>query len=131
MSEMEQPTPQPAPAETTTAPAEAGAATEERRPYRRPPSSRPGGPGSGGGDMMGRGGDKPRRFKKRRKMCAFCVDKANVLDYKDVSRLRRFVTERGKIIPRRQSGTCAKHQRSLASAIKKARECALLPYVLR
>jgi small subunit ribosomal protein S18 len=65
----------------------------------------------------------------RRKVCAFCVEKVEYIDYKNVSRLRRFITDRGKIIPRRQTGTCASHQRALARAIKRAREMALLPFV--
>ncbi|NDC82493.1 30S ribosomal protein S18 [bacterium] len=70
-----------------------------------------------------------RRTKKRR-VCSLCVDKVDTLDYKDLSRIRRFVTDRGKIVPRRNSGICAKHQRSLAEAIKRARFIALLPYCL-
>ena len=73
--------------------------------------------------------DRQRRFKRRRKICAFCIDKARVIDHKEVPKLRRFLTERGKIMPRRQTGTCARHQRMLAIAIRRARECALLPYV--
>ena len=69
---------------------------------------------------------KMRRFK--RKVCAFCVDKAESIDYKDVAKLRKYVTERGKILPRRISGTCAKHQRQLTDAIKKSRNIALLPF---
>ena len=69
---------------------------------------------------------KMRRSK--RKVCAFCVDKAETIDYKDITKLRKFVTERGKILPRRISGTCAKHQRELTSAIKKSRNIALLPF---
>jgi len=65
---------------------------------------------------------------KRRKVCAFCVQKAQHIDYKDPNQLRRFISERGKILPRRVTGTCAKHQRMLAQAIKRARELALLPY---
>jgi len=73
---------------------------------------------------------RPQRGRRpRRKVCQFCVDKVDHIDYKDVAKLRRFVTERGKIMPRRMSGTCAKHQRLLASAIKNARQVALLPYV--
>lgn len=72
---------------------------------------------------------KKRRFG-RRKVCPFCADKtlASTLDYKNPSLLRRFITERGRIIPRRISGTCAKHQRSLTEAIKRARTIALMPY---
>jgi len=70
-----------------------------------------------------------RRFIPRRKVCAFCTDKAEVIDYKRPELLRRFLTDRGKIKPRRRTGTCAKHQRRLAVAIKRARHLALLPYV--
>lgn len=66
--------------------------------------------------------------KPRRKVCNFCVDKVEFIDYKDLNRLRRFVNERGKILPRRMSGTCAKHQRQLSEAIKRARAIALMPY---
>ena len=71
-----------------------------------------------------RSGGRMRRSK--RKVCAFCVDKADSIDYKDVAKLRKYVTERGKILPRRISGTCAKHQRQLTEAIKRARNVALL-----
>ena len=64
---------------------------------------------------------RPRGRKPRRKVCQFCVDKVEHIDYKDLARLRRFVTERGKILPRRMSGNCAKHQRQLSIAIKRAR----------
>lgn len=69
---------------------------------------------------------KGRRPKK--KVCAFCVDKVESLDYKDVSKLRKYISERGKILPRRISGNCAKHQRQLTMAIKRARNIALLPF---
>ena len=65
----------------------------------------------------------------RKKSCRFCLDKTESIDYKDVMRLRRFVTEKGKIMPNRLTGNCAKHQRKIASAIKRARYMALLPYV--
>jgi len=71
---------------------------------------------------------KVRRGRPRRKICAFCADKATSIDYKDTAKLKRFMTERGKIQPRRTSGVCAKHQRQLAMAIKRARMMALLPY---
>ncbi len=74
---------------------------------------------------------RPRRDYRRRpkrKVCSFCAEKATFIDYKEINRLRRFVTERGKILPRRVSGNCARHQRALAVAIKRARELALLPY---
>ena len=69
-------------------------------------------------------------YKKmpRKKVCAFCQEKISAIDYKDVNRLKKFVTEGGKIVPRRMSGTCAQHQRHLASAIKRARITALLPF---
>ena len=72
---------------------------------------------------------RPRGRKPRRKVCDFCVNKIAYIDYKDVNRLRRYVNERGKIMPRRMSGVCAEHQRTLAKAIKTARQVALLPYV--
>lgn len=66
--------------------------------------------------------------RPRRKVCSFCVDKVQKIDYKDAAKLRKFITERGKILPRRISGTCAKHQRQLTIAIKRARNVALLPF---
>lgn len=69
-----------------------------------------------------------RGRRPKRKNCQFCVDKVKGIDFKDGLRLRRFVTDRGKILPRRVSGNCARHQRLLAVAIKRARELALLPY---
>lgn len=72
---------------------------------------------------------KRRKTYRRPKVCKFCVDKVHQVDYKDVRRLRSFVTDRGKIIPRRISGTCAPHQRQLTVAIKRARNIALLPFV--
>ena len=99
-----------------------------------------GGPGSGRPSGGGRRADRkdkkdkkdfkkgPKRFRK--KVCKFCIEKLGDIDYKDVSRLQRCVTERGKIISRRITGNCARHQRFLAVAIKRAREIALLPYTL-
>ena len=72
---------------------------------------------------------KKRRIFHRRKVCRFCADQSLVIDYKDPKTLKYFITERGKIIPRRISGACAKHQRALTHAIKRARTVALLPYV--
>ncbi|MDM8522544.1 30S ribosomal protein S18 [Desulfococcaceae bacterium HSG8] len=72
---------------------------------------------------------KKRRIFQRRKVCRFCADSKLVIDYKDPKTLRYFITERGKIIPRRISGTCAKHQRALTRAIKRARTIAILPFV--
>ena len=73
--------------------------------------------------------DRPRDRRPRRKVCAFCADKITEIDYKDIPRLRRYISERGKIVPRRVTGTCARHQRQLTVAIKRARILALLPYV--
>ena len=83
-------------------------------------------PGPSGRRPRGRGG--PRKFVHKPKMCTFCVEKNARIDYKQVDLLRRYVTERGKIRPRRQTGMCAKHQRRMATAIKRARHLALLPY---
>jgi small subunit ribosomal protein S18 len=82
--------------------------------------------GRDGEDRSGRGGKGKVFFKK--KVCKFCLQKLKI-DYKDAEVLRRFITERGKILPRRITGTCAKHQRVLAVAIKRARIIALLPFV--
>lgn len=65
----------------------------------------------------------------RKKVCTFCVEKVEEIDYKDVSKLKKFISERAKILPRRVTGTCAKHQRELTTAIKRARHLALLPYI--
>ena len=74
--------------------------------------------------------EKPMKVKRaKKKVCVFCVDKADSIDYKDTAKLRRFITERGKIVPRRISGNCAKHQRQLTEAVKRARQIALLPFV--
>lgn len=108
---------------TTNAPAEGG---------ERPSRFAPRGPRPEGGE-----GERPRggrrfgggRFGSRRKVCAFCMDGVKEVDYKDLPRLRRHISERGKIEPRRKTGTCAKHQRSLTVAIKRARHVALLPFV--
>ncbi|MDL2297564.1 30S ribosomal protein S18 [Synergistaceae bacterium OttesenSCG-928-D05] len=69
-----------------------------------------------------------KRRKRRPKVCHFCVDKVSNVDYKDVEKLKKYVTDRGKIVPRRVTGTCAKHQRQLTRAIKRARIIALLPF---
>ncbi len=110
---------------TPSAPAEGG-----ERPNRfAPRGPRPEGAGDGerprgGGRRFGGG-----RFGSRRKVCAFCMDGVKEVDYKDLPRLRRHISERGKIEPRRKTGTCAKHQRSLTTAIKRSRHVALLPFV--
>ena len=72
---------------------------------------------------------KPMRKPARRKVCNFCLEKAASIDYKDVAKLRKYITEKGKILPRRMTGVCSRHQRELAVAIKRARQMALLPYV--
>ena len=71
---------------------------------------------------------RDRSRRPRKKVCRFCVDKVEQIDYKDVAKLRRYITERGKILPRRISGNCAKHQRQVTVAIKRARNIALLPF---
>ena len=68
-------------------------------------------------------------IRRRKKVCVYCADKNAVIDYKDVNKLKRYVSERGKILPRRITGNCAKHQRALTVAIKRARHIALMPYV--
>ena len=73
---------------------------------------------------------RDRSRRPRKKVCSFCVDKVEQIDYKDVAKLRRYITERGKILPRRISGTCARHQRMVTSAVKRARYIALLPYTV-
>lgn len=75
-----------------------------------------------------REGGPARPKRQHRKVCAFCAEKVDHIDYKEVSRLRRYISERGKILPRRVTGTCAKHQRPLTEALKRARSIALLPY---
>jgi small subunit ribosomal protein S18 len=81
-----------------------------------------------GNRNRGRGSERGRRTFHRRKICKFCADSSLVIDYKEIKTLRYFTTERGKIIPRRISGNCAKHQRMLTQAIKRARDMALLPF---
>ena len=74
--------------------------------------------------------ERPQRARRpKKKVCMFCVDKVEKIDYKDTAKLRRYVSERGKIVPRRISGNCAKHQRQLTVAVKRARMIALLPFV--
>ena len=74
--------------------------------------------------------ERTKNFKKgRKKVCDFCINKSDYIDYKDISKLRRFITERAKIVPRRVSGCCAYHQRELTVAIKRSRHVALLPFV--
>ncbi len=70
-----------------------------------------------------------KRGRRRKRVCQFCAEKATTIDYKDVAKLKKSVSERGKILPRRVTGTCAKHQRKLTTAVKRARHMALLAYV--
>jgi small subunit ribosomal protein S18 len=94
----------------------------------------PGGPGGGPGGDRDRGGPggpqggKKKFFYRRKRVCKFCVEKIEYIDFKDVKTLQQFIPERGKILPRRISGTCALHQRKLQNAIKRARIAALLPF---
>ena len=74
--------------------------------------------------------DKPYR-RPRKKVCNFCVDRVDAIDYKDVEKLKKYVSDKGKILPRRVTGTCAKHQRKLTVAIQRARHIALLPYTVK
>ena len=92
-----------------------------------PRRSGPGGGASAGGPG-GQQGGKKKFFYRRKRVCKFCVEKIEYIDYKDVKSLQQFIPERGKILPRRISGTCALHQRKLQSAIKRARIAALLPF---
>lgn len=88
-----------------------------------------GGGGRGGHSSGGGGGGRAGRGRmRRRKMCRFCMDKVDLIDFKDVKLLQNYIPERGKVLPRRISGSCASHQRMLAEAIKRARNIALLPY---
>ena len=85
-------------------------------------------PGRGGRDAGGEDGERPRRGGRRRRVCVMCADKIAVADYKNASFLRRFVSDRGRIDTRRRTSACAKHQRAIARAIKRARHLALIPY---
>ncbi len=96
--------------------------TEEAHSTRSP------GGGEGAGARRGRGGPN-RRFQGKPKVCLFCVEKNQRIDYKQADVMRRFLNDSGKIRPRRQTGTCARHQRQLAVALKRARHLALIPYV--
>ena len=99
-----------------------------------PRFGRPGGqgrrPGPGGRPAV-RGEGGPRKFFRRKKVCKFCVEKIDSINYKDVRLLQQFVAERGKIVPRRLTGVCTPHQRRLTAAIKQARNIALLPFAAR
>ena len=106
--------------EKKPAPAATDASTE-RRPQRSGPGGREGGPGGPGG----------RKFFRRKKVCKFCTEKIEAINYKDVRLLAQFVAESGKIVPRRRTGVCTPHQRRLSTAIKQARNIALLPFAGR
>ena len=95
--------------------------SDSRQHERGDRGPRRGGPGGGGG--------KKKFFYRRKRVCKFCVEKIEYIDYKDIKMLQQFIPERGKILPRRISGTCALHQRKLQNAIKRARIMALLPFV--
>jgi small subunit ribosomal protein S18 len=106
----------------TPTPAGASAGTQDRGPRRDArPGGGPGGPGR----------DAGRKFFRRKKVCKFCVEKIDSINYKDVRLLSGFVAERGKIVPRRLTGVCTPHQRRLSAAIKQARNIALLPFAAR
>lgn len=110
-----------------------GAARPTRMPARRPPYGGGGYRNSGQND--GQGG-QPRKFMKqykkyRKKVCRFCAQKQVEIDYKGIDVLEKFITDRGKILPRRITGTCSKHQRNLAKAIKRARSITLLPFTVQ
>ncbi len=106
--------------ETTQAPRQESSSSSGPRPAGRGP----GGPG-------GSGGPGGRKFFRRKKVCKFCVEKIDAIPYRDVRTLQQFVAERGKIVPRRLTGVCTRHQRRLTRAIKQARNIALLPFAAR
>ena len=108
----------PATSESSSAPAE--------RPSR--PQGGPGGPGGRGPRPGGSGRDGGRKFFRRKKVCKFCTEKIDSINYKDVRLLSQFVAESGKIVPRRLTGVCTPHQRRVSEAIKQARNIALLPF---
>ena len=97
-------------------------------PGRRGPGGGPGGDDRRGGPGGGPQGGKKKFFYRRKRVCKFCVEKIEYIDFKDIKTLQQFIPERGKILPRRISGTCALHQRKLQNAIKRARIAALLPF---
>ncbi len=122
-------------AEAESAPGSVGSEKTQERPAVRPSNGarRSYGSGRGRSDSQrsgqGNSGQRQRRGYFRKKVCRLCVNKIKTVDYKDVDLLKRFVTDRGKILPRRMTGTCAKHQRVLSAAVKRARMAALLPFV--
>jgi small subunit ribosomal protein S18 len=131
----EAPAPAAEPARSEAPAAQAPAAQAPAAQAAAAPSGEQGGAPSGdrpprpsGGDDRGDGRERRRRHFGRRKVCSFCVEKVTEIDYKDANRLRRYLSDRARIEPRRKTGTCAKHQRWLATALKRARHLALLPY---
>jgi small subunit ribosomal protein S18 len=115
-------------ADETRSESSSGSSSGGDRPDRseRRPSSRPGGPGGGR-----EGGGAGRKYFRRKKVCKFCVEKIEAINYKDIRLLAQFVAESGRIVPRRLTGVCTPHQRRLSLAIKQARNIALLPFAGR
>jgi small subunit ribosomal protein S18 len=120
-------------ADETKAPEQAASSERPRSEGGRPGGDRPrfGGPGRGPGGGPREGGPGGRKFFRRKKVCKFCVEKIEDINYKDYRLLGQFVAESGKIVPRRLTGVCAPHQHRLSSAIKQARNIALLPFAGR
>jgi small subunit ribosomal protein S18 len=114
-----------APAAPAPRPASSGRSFTPGSPRPPRPAGGPGGPGGPGG---GPGG---RKFFRRKKVCKFCTEKIDAISYRDVRLLQGFVAERGKIVPRRLTGVCTRHQRRLSLAIKQSRNIALLPFAAR
>jgi small subunit ribosomal protein S18 len=125
-------TPQSAPEASAPAPAAAARPYTPRPAYAGPGGPRPprpaGGPGGPGGPGGGPGG---RKFFRRKKVCKFCTEKIDAISYRDVRLLQGFVAERGKIVPRRLTGVCTRHQRKVSLAIKQSRNIALLAFAAR
>ena len=121
--------PSSAPQPATTGPAREGGQRPEGGGFRPSGPPRAGGGFRPGPGQRPGGGRPPGRYAPRRRVCTFCVEHAKTIDYKDVERLRRFISDRAKIEPTRKTGVCAKHQRLLSTAIKRARHIALLPFV--
>jgi small subunit ribosomal protein S18 len=118
--------------ETSTPQSSAPSSSGERAPSSRPPYAGPGGPRPPRpAGAPGAGGPGGRKFFRRKKVCKFCTEKIDSISYRDVRLLQGFVAERGKIIPRRLSGVCTRHQRRLSLAIKQSRNIALLAFAAR
>jgi|SRR5215469_16505825 len=105
--------------------------TEQSAPAARPSGPRGPRPGGGPGGPGGSGGPGGRKFFRRKKVCKFCTEKIDAISYRDVRLLQQFVAERGKIVPRRLTGVCTRHQRRLSQAIKQSRNIALLAFAAR